>query len=93
MRGPYGVHTRNDENDETTVQFTTTAPRMATTGSLGARAFLKDVEALRCPAGGELLFTLEQAERIRQRIAASAPRLKLTQKNNQSWGEAINLLA
>lgn len=26
---------------------------------------LKDVEALRCPVGGELVFTLEQAERMR----------------------------
>jgi hypothetical protein len=48
---------------------------------------LKDVEALRCPAGGELLFTLEQAERIRQRIAALAPHLKLTRKITRAGGK------
>jgi len=48
---------------------------------------LKDVEALRCPVGGELLFTLEQAERMRERIAMLAPRLKLTRKITRAAGK------
>jgi len=40
-------------------------------------AILKDVKALRCPVDGEKLFTLEQAETIRRRIANLSPRLKL----------------
>jgi len=34
---------------------------------------LKDVKALRCPVDGEELFTVEQAEAIRQRIAFISP--------------------
>ena len=41
---------------------------------------LKDAEALRCPVDGEELFTLEQAEAIRKRIAVLSPRLKLIRK-------------
>ena len=48
---------------------------------------LKGVEALRCPAGGELLFTLEQAERIRERIAGLGPRLKLMRKITRAAGK------
>ena len=48
---------------------------------------LKDVEALRCPVGGEILFTLEQAERMRERIAMLAPRLKLTRKITRAGGK------
>jgi len=52
----------------------------------GLGVILKDVEALRCPVGGELLFTLEQAERMRERIATFAPRLKLTRKITRAGG-------
>jgi len=48
---------------------------------------LKDVEALRCPVGGEMLFTLEQAERIRQRISLLAPHLKLMRKITRAAGK------
>jgi hypothetical protein len=48
---------------------------------------LKDVEALRCPVGGELLFTLEQADRMRERIATFSPRLKLTRKITRAAGK------
>jgi len=48
---------------------------------------LKDVEALRCPVGGEVVFTLEQAERMRERIAALSPRLKLTRKITRAGGK------
>ena len=48
---------------------------------------LKDVEALRCPVGGEVVFTLEQADRMRERIAALSPRLKLTRKITRAAGK------
>jgi len=41
---------------------------------------LKDVKALCCPVEGEELFTLEQVEAIRMRIAKLSPRLKLIRK-------------
>jgi len=48
---------------------------------------LKDVEALRCPVGGEVVFTLEQAERMRERITALSPRLKLRRKITRAAGK------
>jgi hypothetical protein len=48
---------------------------------------LKDVEALRCPVGGEVVFTLEQAERMRERIAALSPRLRLRRKITRAAGK------
>lgn len=48
---------------------------------------LKDVKALRCPVDGEELFTVEQAEGIRQRIAAISPRLKLKRKITRAGGK------
>ena len=48
---------------------------------------LKDVMALRCPADGEELFTLEQAEGIHKRIARLSPRLKLTRKITRAAGK------
>lgn len=47
---------------------------------------LKDVEALRCPVNGELLFTLKQAEAIRQRIASLSPSIKLVRKITKAGG-------
>jgi hypothetical protein len=48
---------------------------------------LKDVKCLRCPIDGEELFTLEQAEGIRKRIAVLNPRLKLTRKITRAAGK------
>ena len=48
---------------------------------------LKDVEGLRCPVGGEMLFTLEQAERIRERISLLTPQLKLVRKITRAGGK------
>jgi len=48
---------------------------------------LKDVKCLRCPVDGEELFTLEQAEAIRERIATLSPRLKLTRKITRAAGK------
>ena len=48
---------------------------------------LKDVKCLRCPIDGEELFTLEQAEAIRKRIAAISPRLRLTRKITRAGGK------
>lgn len=48
---------------------------------------LKEVKALRCPVDGEELFTLEQAEAIRQRIATLSPRLKLKRKITRAAGK------
>jgi hypothetical protein len=48
---------------------------------------LKDVKALRCPVDGEELFTLEQAEAIRERIATLSPRLKLIRKITRAAGK------
>ncbi len=48
---------------------------------------LKDVKALRCPVDGEELFTLEQAEAIRQRITSLSPRLKLIRKITRAAGK------
>ncbi|OFX16454.1 hypothetical protein A3K71_06465 [archaeon RBG_16_50_20] len=48
---------------------------------------LKDVKALRCPVDGEELFTLEQAEAIRQRITTLSPRLKLVRKITRAGGK------
>ena len=48
---------------------------------------LKDVKALRCPVDGEELFTLEQAEAIRQRIVTLSPRLKLQRKITRAGGK------
>jgi len=48
---------------------------------------LKDVKALRCPVDGEELFTLEQAEAIRRRIALLSPRLKLIRKITRAGGK------
>ncbi len=48
---------------------------------------LKDVKALRCPVDGEELFTLEQAEAIRQRVAYLSPRLKLKRKITRAAGK------
>jgi hypothetical protein len=41
---------------------------------------LKDVKGLQCPVDGEELFTMEQSEAIRNRIASLSPRLKLIRK-------------
>jgi hypothetical protein len=48
---------------------------------------LKDVKALRCPIDGEELFTMEQAEAIRQRITTLSPRLKLIRKITRAAGK------
>src|SRR5271157_1413867 len=48
---------------------------------------IKDVKALRCPVDGEELFTLEQAEAIRKRIATLSPRLKLIRKITRAGGK------
>ena len=48
---------------------------------------LKDVKALRCPVDGEELFTMEQAEAIRKRIASLSPRLRLTRKITRAGGK------
>jgi hypothetical protein len=48
---------------------------------------LKEVKALRCPADGEELFTMEQAEAIRQRISTLSPRLKLIRKITRAAGK------
>jgi len=48
---------------------------------------LKEVKALRCPVDGEELFTLEQAEAIRQRIVTLSPRLKLKRKITRAGGK------
>ena len=48
---------------------------------------IKDVKALRCPVDGEELFTLEQAEAIRQRIVTLSPRLKLKRKITRAGGK------
>lgn len=48
---------------------------------------LKDVNALRCPVNGEELFTVEQAEAIRQRIASVSPHLKLKRKITRAAGK------
>jgi len=48
---------------------------------------LKEVKALRCPVDGEELFTVEQAEAIRQRIATLSPRLKLKRKITRAAGK------
>ena len=48
---------------------------------------LKDVKALRCPVDGEELFTMDQAEAIRKRIATLSPRLKLTRKITRAGGK------
>jgi hypothetical protein len=48
---------------------------------------LKDAKALRCPVDGEELFTLEQAEAIRKRIAMLSPRLKLIRKITRAAGK------
>ena len=48
---------------------------------------LKDVKALRCPVDGEELFTVEQAEAIRQRIASVNPHLKLKRKITRAAGK------
>ncbi len=48
---------------------------------------LKNVKALRCPADGEELFTMKQAEAIRQRILLLSPRLKLIRKITRAAGK------
>ncbi len=48
---------------------------------------LKEVKALRCPVDGEELFTMQQAEAIRQRVAALAPSLKLIRKITRAAGK------
>lgn len=48
---------------------------------------LKDAKCLRCPVDGEELFTMEQAEAIRKRIAVLGPRLKLTRKITRAAGK------
>jgi hypothetical protein len=48
---------------------------------------LKDVKALQCPVDGEELFTLDQAEAIRKRIATLSPRLKLIRKISRAAGK------
>ncbi|MGA8856047.1 MAG: hypothetical protein WB643_02655 [Candidatus Bathyarchaeia archaeon] len=48
---------------------------------------LKNVKALRCPVDGEELFTMEQAEAIRQRIMSLSPRLKLIRKITRAAGK------
>jgi len=48
---------------------------------------LKDVKGLRCPVDGEELFTLQQAEAIRKRIATLSPRLKLIRKITRAAGK------
>ncbi|MGD0177973.1 MAG: hypothetical protein ABSA50_05145 [Candidatus Bathyarchaeia archaeon] len=47
---------------------------------------LKNVKALRCPVDGEELFTMEQADAIRQRIMSLNPRLKLIRKITRAAG-------
>ena len=48
---------------------------------------LKDAKALRCAVDGEELFTLEQAEAVRRRVAALGPRLKLVRKITRAAGK------
>ena len=48
---------------------------------------LKDAKCLRCPVDEEELFTLEQAEAIRKRIAALSPRRKLIRKITRATGK------
>ena len=48
---------------------------------------LNDAKAMRCPVDGEEIFTLEQAEAIRKRIAALSPRLKLIRKITRAAGK------
>lgn len=48
---------------------------------------LKHAKALRCPVDGEELFTLDQAEAIRKRIAVLSPRLKLIRKITRAAGK------
>ncbi len=48
---------------------------------------LKEVKALRCPVDGEELFTMQQAEAIRQRVAALTPSLKLIRKITRAGGK------
>lgn len=48
---------------------------------------IKDVKALRCPVDGEELFTMEQAEAIRKRIASLTPTLKLIRKITRAAGK------
>ncbi len=47
---------------------------------------IKDVEALRCPVDGEILFNLEQAEAIRRRINPR-PTVKLVRKITRAGGK------
>ena len=47
---------------------------------------LQDAKALRCPVDGEELFSLEQVEAIRWRVAALGPRLKLIRKITRAAG-------
>ncbi len=54
---------------------------------------IKDVEALRCPKGGETLFTLEQTEAIRRRITQLAPSVKLVRKITRAAGKPSIYLA
>jgi hypothetical protein len=52
---------------------------------------LKDVKALRCPVDGEELFSLEQVEAIRQRIALLNPKGEAHTQNHQSRRKTINI--
>ena len=54
---------------------------------------LKDVKALRCPVDGEELFTMAQAEAIRQRIAYFSPGLKLKRKITSAAGKPLIYLS
>lgn len=47
---------------------------------------IKDVDGLRCPVDGDILFTLEQAETIRRKISALAPQVKLVRKITRAAG-------
>ncbi len=53
---------------------------------------IKDVEALRCPVDGEILFNLEQAEAIRRRILTLAPTVKLVRKITRA-GENLRYIS
>ncbi len=48
---------------------------------------IRDVKALRCPADGEMLFTLEQTEAIRRKISTFAPTVKLVRKITRAAGK------
>jgi len=48
---------------------------------------IKDVEALRCPVDGEILFTLDQTEVIRRKISALAPTVRLIRKITRAAGK------